>query len=163
MRLFKLFVALFVSSCLIGWVGTAFAKDLSDRLGLGFSNEFTGATREVPAISVKYGLSKDLHVSAAMGFNTATPSDFVLGGKVYKNIFYETNLNFYMAGGLAYLKNNKSAVEILGLLGAEFFIPGIDSLGFLFETGISANNVEDNFALKTVGFTFLNAGMHFYF
>lgn len=144
---------------------SAHAKDLSGRLGVGFTNEFANSTwqRPVPAISAKYGASKDLHVLGAVGFNTADPAAFTLGGKIFKNIFYETNLNFYAAAGLAYLKLQDSGIEALGLLGAEFFIPGLDSLGFLFEGGVSATNITGEFALKTVGFTFLQAGMHFYF
>ncbi|MBI3542375.1 MAG: hypothetical protein HY075_03760 [Deltaproteobacteria bacterium] len=144
---------------------TASAKDLSGRLGIGFTNDFSNSTaaRNVPAVSVKYGASKDLHVLGALGFNTLDPASFTLGGKIFKNIFYETNLNFYSSVGLAYLKDAKSGIEILGVLGCEFFIPGIDSLGLLFETGVSASNVTGSFAIKTVGYTFINAGMHFYF
>lgn len=157
---------------LIGLVGLSFfytpdtfAKDLSGRLGVGFLSEFSNTTadRNLPALSVKYGATKDIHLQGALGFNTFSPASFTLGGKVYKNIFYETNLNFYVAAGLAYLKATNSGVEALGLFGCEFFIPGLDSLGLLFDAGISANNVTGSFVLKTVGFTFINAGMHFYF
>ncbi|MEW6055891.1 MAG: hypothetical protein AB1540_04680 [Bdellovibrionota bacterium] len=141
------------------------ARDLSGRLGFGFTNEFSNSTisREVPALSTKYGLSKDFHLQAILGFNTESPAAYTLGAKAYKNIFFETNLNFYMAIGVAWLKAEKSGFELLGVLGAEFFIPGIDSLGLLFEAGVSANNVTGDFVLKTVGFSFIHAGMHFYF
>ena len=125
--------------------GAAFAKDLSGRLGIGFTNEFENSTaaRQVPIISVKYGASKNLHVLGGVGFDSLSPAEYTVAGKIFKNIFYETNLNFYTAAGLAYEKASQSGIEILGVLGCEFFIPGIDSLGFLFETGVSANNVPD--------------------
>lgn len=175
MRLFKPFMgrrkglsggifSAFVAAVLLT-AAPAEAKDLTGRLGIGFTNDFSNSTsnRLVPAISTKYGLSKDLHLLGAVGFNTQSPAAYTLGGKVFKNIFYETNLNFFMMAGLAYLKDVKSGVEILGALGAEFFIPGVDSLGLIFEAGASASNVTGSFVLKTIGYTFLHAGMHFYF
>lgn len=175
MRLFKPFIgfmrrlsggifsAFAVTVCLSGSV--AEAKDLSGRLGVGFTNDFSNSTsdRLVPALSTKYGLSKDLHLLGAVGFHTQSPSAMTLGAKVYKNIFFETNLNFFMSAGLAYLKEAKSGIEVLGVLGCEFFIPGIDSLGLMFEAGVSASNVTGSFVLRTIGYTFLHAGMHFYF
>lgn len=140
---------------------TLFAKDLAGRLGFGFVNEYSNG---VPALSVKYGLAKDIQVGGALGFTTTNPSDVLFAGKFYKNIFYETNLNFYSAAALAYLKKgDNSGIEILGVLGAEFFIPGVDSLGLSFEAGVSGSNITNTFVLKTIGYTFINAGMHFYF
>ena len=160
MRLFKLFVAIGLTAAAM-FASTAMARDLTGRLGVGFVNDFA---IPVPAISVKYGLSKDLHWQGAMGFDTGDPAAFELGTKLYKNIFFETNLNFFMAGGLAYLRRSKSAFEVQGILGAEFFIPGLESLGFLFEAGVSANNMKtSSFSLSTLGYSFFNAGMHFYF
>lgn len=175
MKLFKLFVEhrrLLNGGILSGFIAVLFlinsnahAKDLSGRLGFGFTNDFSNSSsdRMVPAVSTKYGLSKDFHLLGALGFDTKSPSAFTLGGKIFKNIFYETNLNFFTSVGLAYVKEAKSGVEVLGVLGAEFFIPGIDSLGLLFEAGVSASNVTGKFVLKTIGYTFLHAGMHFYF
>ena len=49
------------------------------------------------------------------------------------------------------------------LFGVEAFIPGIESLGFSMETGASFNNLSGSYAVQTMGVSFLNAGMHFYF
>ena len=174
MRLFKIFVpnltkfSVFVTALLVfsfQYSHSAQAKDLNGRLGVGFNNEYSNSTwsKPVPALSVKYGMTKGFHVQADLGFNTGTPSAFTLGGKFYRNIFYETNFNFYGAAAVAYVKAGEGGVEVLGLLGGEFFIPGVDSLGFLFEAGVSGTNITGSFLLKTVGFTFINAGMHFYF
>lgn len=141
------------------------ARNLSSRLGVGFVNQFSNSTtnRQVPAVSAKYGLSRDLQVSGFFGVNTNDPSGITLGAKGYKILFFENSLNFYLAGGAAYLKHGKPGLELLALFGAEFFIPGLDSLGLSFESGISLSNITGSFAVKTVGFTFLHAGMHFYF
>lgn len=157
MSLFKSLIVVFV----LFFAAPSWAKDLSGRVGLGFINEFSNG---VPAISLKYGMSKDIHWLAAFGVDTKTPTKTVAAGKFFKNIFYETNLNFYGTLGFAYLKDEKSGIEVLAALGAEFFIPGIDSLGLSFEAGVSAGNSRgDSFSVRTIGYTFLNAGMHFYF
>ncbi|OFZ21727.1 MAG: hypothetical protein A2X94_15685 [Bdellovibrionales bacterium GWB1_55_8] len=144
----------------------ALAKDLQGRLGLGYNSQFANATAEngVPGISLKYGLTRDLAAAAVLGMTTASPSNSVTAVKFFKNLFYETNLNFYFTTGAGILSGGgKSGVEFLGAFGAEFFIPGIESLGFSFETGGSLDNLGDGFALKTHGASFLDAGIHFYF
>lgn len=172
MRLFKPFVGervrekLIVLSLLFLAASPAYSKTLAGRLGVGFVNQFANSSsiREVPSISAKYGLTKDFNISLAAGFHTLSPTAFTVGAKVYRNIFFESNLNFYVALGLAALKGEKFGAELLGLGGAEFFIPGIDSLGLSFETGLSASTIAaQGLVLKTVGFSFLHAGMHFYF
>lgn len=165
MRLIKLFIGIFAVALasITVFNSTLKAKDLSDRLGVGYNAEYNSNVRPVPAISLKYGVSKELHVQADLGFNTADPTQLGLGAKLYQNIFYETNLNFYMAGGVAYLKDAKSGAEFLGVIGAEFFVPGVDSLGFLFEAGVSASNASGTFAIRSVGYSFIDAGIHFYF
>ncbi len=143
----------------------AYSRDLSNRIGLGYNNSFsnTSFNRLVPAISIKYGVSKDMAVAGLIGLSTVYPSVMTLGTKVFKNLFYENNLNFYTAFAIAYVKMLNSGVELMGLLGAEYFIPGVESLGLSFETGIGANNLNETFEIKTLGFTFLHAGIHFYF
>ncbi|HRK02382.1 MAG TPA: hypothetical protein PLH57_06915, partial [Oligoflexia bacterium] len=162
MRLFKHFRMVAMFLVLANLLATSvLAKDLRSRLGIGFVDQYSNG---VPALSAKYGLTKDLHIATALGFSTADRADVVFSGKIFKNIFFETNLNFYSALALAYLKHDeRSGIEILGVLGAEFFIPGVDSLGLSFETGVSGSNITNTFVLKTIGFTFLHAGMHFYF
>lgn len=139
---------------------------MQGRLGLGYNAEFANVTAEngVPAISVKYGLTRDIAAEVVAGVATTTPSNSVTGIKFFKNLFYETNLNFYfMLGGGILGGNGKSGAEFLGGFGAEFFIPGIESLGLSMETGGTFDNLGGSFVLKTLGVSFLNAGIHFYF
>lgn len=142
------------------------ARDLQGRLGLGYNSEFSNfsATGAAPGVSVKYGLTRDIAVEGVFGIYTASPTNSISAIKFFKNVFYETNLNFYFTlGGGMISAERKSAGEFIGAFGAEFFIPGIESLGFSMESGASFNNVSGSFALKTLGVSFLNAGMHFYF
>ncbi len=169
MSLFKAFLpAMALTVILTSLLGeSAHAKDLTGRLGIGFNNQF--ATRspfsfdDIPALSAKYSMTRDLAFAGVVGLNTKSPSGFTLGAKVFKNIFFETNLNFYVGGGLALLKRDATGFEFQGLFGTEVFIPGVDSLGLSFEAGLAAGNATGSFVLRTVGYTFLHAGVHFYF
>lgn len=144
------------------------ARDLTGRLGLGYNSEFANSdssiTGHVPAISLKYGISREFAIEGVVGFNTGSPANTVVGAKIFKNIFYETNLNFYyMAGGAAVQGNSKSGAQVITGFGVEWFFPGLESLGFAMETGASLDNLSGSYALKTLGVSFLNAGIHFYF
>lgn len=145
----------------------AHARDLQGRLGLGYNSQFVNSVvaSPVPGVSVKYGLSRDLAVEAIVGTKTSSPTNSVTGVKLFKNLFLETNLNFYMAlGGAIVSANRASGAEFLGVMGAEFFFPGLESLGFSFETGGSLHNLTGgSFSFRTLGVSFIDAGMHFYF
>lgn len=144
----------------------ALGRDMQGRIGIGYNAEFSNfqATNGVPAVSIKYALTRDIAAEGLVGISTATPGNSVAGIKLFKNVFFETSLNFYFMLGAAIIgADSRAAAEFIGGLGAEFFIPGIESLGFAMETGGSFNNVKGSFALKTLGVSFLNAGIHFYF
>jgi hypothetical protein len=157
----------FALSRVLSWLpifsATSHARDMQGRFGLGYNSQFaTGAG--VPGVSAKYALTRDIAFELAAGLNTASPVASFTGLKFFKNIFYETNLNFYFVlGGAMVSANNVTGAQFLGGFGAEFFIPGIESLGFAVETGGSLDNLGGSFALKSMGVSFLNAGIHFYF
>lgn len=142
------------------------------KIGLGYNGEFanTDQVNGVPGISLKYGLTRDIAASLIFGINTGSPKNTVFGGKFFANIFYETALNFYFFLGGALVNGASSAtattssgVDFISGFGAEFFIPGIESLGLSVETGASFNNISGSFAIRTLGVSFLDAGIHFYF
>lgn len=142
------------------------AKELQGRLGLGYNGQFSSssATNGVPAISMKYGLTRDLHSAFVFGTNTSAPTNTVAALKFFKNIFFETNLNFYFLVAAGYVSAaGNSGVEFLTGFGAEFFIPGLESLGFSTETGVAFGSATGSFALRSMGVSFLQAGIHFYF
>ena len=67
-------------------------------------------------------------------------------------------------GGLGIINsNNIPGIEFLMGVGVEFFIPGLESLGLSMETGATFDNGNGNYAIKTLGVSFLDAGIHFYF
>lgn len=139
----------------------AWSRDLQGRLGLGYNQQLVS---DVPSVSLKYGFTRDLAGQLIFGANTRTPSRNGYGLKFFKNLFFETNLNFYMMGGAALVQaNSQSGTEFLAGFGVEFFVPGLESLGFSFETGGSLNNLGGGYAFRTLGLSIINAGMHFYF
>lgn len=142
------------------------ARDLQGRLGLGYNAQFVNTTARngVPAVSLKYAFTRDIGTELIVGVATNTPTNSVFGAKFFKVLFFETNLNFYsMIGGGIVTAESRTGSQFMGGFGAEFFIPGLESLGFAMETGGSFDNLSGSFALRTMGVSFLNAGIHFYF
>jgi hypothetical protein len=153
----------------------ASAKDMTSRLGIGYSDSFSVS---MPSIAAKYYSSQDLAFSAALGIDTNSTnttngnSNFGLGAKIYKSVFLEENLDFYMGGGASIVSisptsggtgNTNSGFELSGFFGTEFFIPGIDSIGINFQAGIGVTSLSSGVRFRTIGDTPLKAGMYFYF
>lgn len=145
--------------------GFAEEKNLKNRLGIGYTSQIAvDANDTIPAIDVKYYMSKYSAVSAGVGFDTRSgDSRMGLGAKFYRNVFMESNLVFYMGVGFAYISHIATYLQASVFLGAEFFLPQLPSLGFSFETGIRGDDTTGSFAIRTTGDSFLTAGMHFYF
>jgi len=160
----------------ISFSTTSQAKDMTSRLGIGYSDSFSVST--LPSIAVKYYPSQDLALSAALGIDTNSTnsatgnSNFGAGVKLYKTIFPEDNMNFYMGAGAGLVSisptaggsgTTNSGFEMSGFFGAEFFIPGIDSLGINFQAGIGVTSLSTGVRFRTIGEHPLKAGMYFYF
>lgn len=144
----------------------AHARALPGRLGIGYNAQFANVTQEngVPGVSLKYSFTRDFGIETVVGVATTDPANTLFALKAMKVIFPETNLNFYGMLGAGYMTmSTTSAIQVLGGFGVEFFIPGLESLGFATEFGGSFDNVSGSYAIKTMGVSFLNAGIHFYF
>ena len=143
------------------------ARDLQGRLGLGYNAQFANqreANGNVPAIAAKYAVTKDLAVEGVLGVATTKPGNSVIAMKLFKTLFFENNLNFYgmLAGGLV-TASATSGIDLQGGFGTEFFIPGLESVGFSFEVGGELTNLSGSMVFRTMGASFLDAGMRFYF
>lgn len=144
----------------------ALAKDLSNRLGIGYKNQF-GA--DVPGVAVQYYPGSDLALSAVLGVDTqATQSRFGFMAKLHKIVFQEDNLNFYMGAGAGLLSQETagrtdSGFELMGFGGSEFFLPGLENLGFSFEMGVAVTSLSNGVRFRTFGDSPVRAGMIFYF
>lgn len=147
-------------------LSTAHAKDLHSRLGLGYNSQFANsqASGSTPGISLKYAFTKATAGALIAGVKTSSPVNSLVAGKFFQNFFFETNLNFYFMAGLGYVcGDSRSGIELLSGFGSEFFIPGVESLGFSVEVGGSFNTLSTTAAFRTIGVSFLDAGIHFYF
>lgn len=150
--------------CLIFLSFGTHALEKTNRLGLGMSNELKN---DLPALSFKIQKSKTFAYGGLLGLSTSDNSGgFGVGLKVYRNIFDEPQLNFYLAGMGAILSTKVNSTTYSGFqfdlsLGSEFHFTGLNSLGFSFEFGVSANKKKD-FVFETLGSQFLVAGIHFY-
>jgi hypothetical protein len=145
------------------------ARELLGRTGLGYNSQFASSSQSngVPGISIKYGLAPRSAIEMIAGFYSGTGGTGVAALKYSQTIRSDNYANFYFPLGIGYVSaNHTSGIEIIGGLGAEFFIPGVDNVGISFESGLSAENLTSSsgsFVLKTFGVSFVNAGMHYYF
>ena len=141
-------------------------KDLTNRLGVGYANQFSIGT---PAVAARYYPNPDLGVAAALGIDTNSgSSEFGLGVKVFRIIFKEQNLNFYLGAGGGLISQEVNSVsssgfELNGFAGVEFFFQGLESLGFIFETGIGIASINSGVRFRTFADHPVNAGIVFYF
>jgi hypothetical protein len=150
-------------------------KDMSNRLGVGYSDSFS--ISPLPSVAVKYYPNNDWALSLALGIDTNTlnsggNSDFGLGGKFYKTIFTESMLNFFMGAGAGLISQGpasggtgttSSGFELEGFGGCEFFIPGLENIGFDFLFGVGVTSISSGVRFRTIGESPLKAGMYFYF
>ncbi len=143
----------------------AIAKDLTNRLGVGVKQNSGINNSELLA---HYYPNPDYGVTAAIGIDTQTDySRFSANGGVRRLVFKEDNMNFYMGGraGIINYQNGsskQSGFEIYGTFGGEFFLHGLDSLGFNFEGGVGVVSGDD-VRFRTLGDSFTSAGILFYF
>jgi hypothetical protein len=144
----------------------AHARDLQGRLGVGFNRQFASSAYAggPPGAAVKYAFTREFAAEAVFAIATTNPGTSATGAKFFRNFFHETNLNFYsFLGGAVVASNTKTGADFLGGVGTEFFIPGLESLGFSMEVGASLTNLSGSFVFRTMGSSFLEAGMRFYF
>lgn len=163
MRRFRL---LLVSSLLPAlWPFAAPAKDMESRLGLGFRDSM--AIAGLPALAANYYPNPELGLTGALGIDTEeNNSKFGLQLGMRKRIFKEDQLNFFMGGAFTLLTQEiatvkKSGYELSALVATEFFLTGLENLGFNIEAGIGVSNV-DKVRFRTLGQSFLGAGIFFY-
>lgn len=168
----KIKINLIFLAAVLGGLGVSFtsqdlyAKDLSQRLGLGFKNN---TSQSIPSLAAVYYPSKDYAFTGGVGFDTKMNySQLQAHLGVRKMIYFENNLNFYMGAQWGVLNSENpidgknAGFELLAVFGTEFFFSGLDNLAFTLEGGLGANTVK-NTSLRTVADDPLRAGIIFYF
>ncbi len=144
------------------------AADLRGRMGIGASNQLANG---MPALSLKIQQSKTMAMGGVLGIKSDQNNTLYGAGlKVYRIIFDEPQLNFYMAGLAAtesYLDKSdkaKQGFQFDGTLGSEFHFTGLESIGFSFEFGLSVRHASDSggTSFQTLGDQIVKAAVHFY-
>lgn len=145
--------------------GAAHAKELGSRLGIGFRNAYAF---DLPAVAASYYPNSEFGVIGALGIDTQElNSKSAFTGGVRRIIFKEENMNFFMGGVLSFLSQEsagttESGFEMSALVGGEFFLHGLENLGFNFETGAGVTNMK-KVRFRTIGDHLFRAGVFFYF
>lgn len=146
----------------------AMAKDLVNRLGVGYSNQF-GLQNDLPSVAMRYYPNSDYGIMGALGVDTQKNySRFGFMAKIIKIIFKEDNLNFYTGAGAGIVSEeiagkNNSGFEMAGYIGTEFFLPGLENLSMSFEAGVGITSISSEVRFRTIGDSPLRAGITFYF
>jgi hypothetical protein len=143
------------------------AKDLRNRVGVGFNNQFGQAA----SLSARYGLPMpdqviNLQLEVLAGVDIASGSDTTdavsAGARLLYGLVAEDNMNLYAAAGLGWVSYGEtSAVRVQPGLSAQFFLFGLENLGFSADWGLSID-LGNPVALSS----FTSApgmGLHYYF
>ncbi len=159
--------------CIFGSTHDLWAKDLSNRLGIGYTRQLSV---DLPSITVQYYPKSNLGISMALGVDAQEDiSKFGFMAKAYRIVFVEQHMNFYFGGGAGIFSqespgfsagskagDNESGFALSAYGGGEFFIPGLDSLGFSFEFGVGVVSLSSHVRFRTLGTHPIRAGIIFY-
>lgn len=150
---------------LLGVCIQSHAKELNNRLGVGFSDQFS---EPMPSLALRYYPEPYLGVGAALGVDTEEDqSKFGFMVRLYRILYVEDHMNFYMgtsAGIISLEENNDSdsGFELSGYAGAEFFFSELQNLGFSFEVGVGVTSISSEVRFRTIGDHPWKAGITFY-
>lgn len=146
-----------------------FAKDLTSRLGVGYADQF-GIDGGLPSLALRYYPNREFGFAAHLGVDTEKDdSKFGLMVKAFRIIFEEDHMNFYLGAGAGLISreqiggSNESGFDLSGVFGAEFFLSGLESLGFSFEAGVGVTSISSETRFRTIGDHPMKAGLIFYF
>lgn len=144
----------------------AAAKDMTHRLGVGFKNNTSAS---VPSLAAVYWPNRDYAVTGGLGFDTRKSyNSLQANAGLRKMIYFENNLNFYVGGQFGFVSfenpvdGKDNGVELLAVMGTEFFFSGLENLGFTLEAGLGLSTAGDT-RFRTVADDPVRAGVVFYF
>ena len=106
-------------------------------------------------------------MGAMFGLKSGDDTNYAAGLKLFRIIYDEPQLNFYLAGlgGIYNYQDGsetESGYQFDGTFGTEFHLQGLESVGFSFEFGLSFNKFNGTTNFETVGYDILTAAVHFY-
>lgn len=142
----------------------ASAKDLGGHVGVGAEQSLGGLS----ALSLRYGfptgkptLNIGVGVDAGVDAISGGTTDFYGGARLYFGVVAEDNMNLYLGAAAGYASTGgNTAIRVAPNIGAEFFLFGLDNLGFLAEMAV---NVDIGGATEISTFGSPAVGFHYYF
>lgn len=143
----------------------ASAKEMVNRLGIGVKRD---TSINIPSLAVSYYPTSEIGLTGGLGIDTQKDaSAFSFNAGVRRIVFKEDNLNFFMGGeiGLVNLEivgEKQSGFMLSGLFGTEFFLAGLENLGFSFQGGVGVVSLKD-VRFRTVADGLLSGAIIFYF
>jgi hypothetical protein len=168
----KLFAFFLVTSLLLAFsVVQAEAKDLAERVGLGYNAQIAFEDYQIAGPSIKYVISPEIVVQGVFAFSNYSNAEdltvLLFGGKFLYNAIQEDNMNFYAGGGFGVISVSNAVEEtgiiVIGCVGEEFFFSGLPNLGFAAEMGLMIASMGDLGTYVGTYGGFLNLGIHYYF
>lgn len=155
-------LAIMALSCLSAT--DAQAKDLSGRLGVGFNNQFAGLSSLSARWNLPSSTDTSIAIEANLGFSMMAGSDdaFFAGGRGLYGIVKEDNMTLSVGAGVGFLSEaTQTAFRFQPVMSAEFFIYGLENLGFLLEWGVNFDLSSETEIHTMSGSPSL--GLHYYF
>jgi hypothetical protein len=162
----------------------ASAKDLTDRVGVGYSATFSGSPDALSSVSARYWVSQEIGVEGDLGLLINSPkggsssTNFGIGATGLYSFIDEPNLKLFGEGGLAFGSVGVTTVSATGVasttgetavglnagMGIEFFLVGLPNLGWTTELGLNYTTVSKvGSALSLGGGDFATFGIRYYF
>ena len=166
--------SIFAAILLLCTAGAAEGRELANRLGVGYADQF-GLNNTMPGIAARYYPTSDIGVMGVIGVDTKKDqSQFGFMAKLFKIIFKEDNMNFYVGAGVGLVSQqstdgttsqirNDSGFMADGYFGTEFFFSGLENLGFAVEAGVGVTSISSQVRFRTIGDSPFRAGITFYF
>ncbi|MCL4558489.1 MAG: hypothetical protein M1491_07660 [Deltaproteobacteria bacterium] len=170
----KLVYAVTITSMLIA--PNAMAKDLTQRLGVGFNSQM-GVTQRLDAASVRYWMDQDMAIQGDLAFLSLSPINdsgqtaLGIGGKFLYNLVEEENMSLYAGGGIYVFDQPvdtstgirmKAGFSIGALGGMEFFFQGLPNLGFNVEIDLGVKHLDGYGTTFGISADSIDAGVHYY-
>lgn len=140
-----------------------FSADRRGHLGLGFNNQLKN---DLSTLSIKFQGSRTFAFETLAGFKSSDNGGYGLGIKIYRILFDEPQLNFYMGTLLAMEQKKTAGVGESGFqfdltFGSEFHLSGLRSLAFSIDFGASVYKF-DELIIETTTSGFVSAAIRFY-
>lgn len=163
MKFLRITLALAIMSLFSSLVS---AKEMPQRLGVGVKNN---TSESLPSLAAIYHINGLTAVTGGVGVDTKKDySKFQINAGIRHVIFHESQLHYYAGGQLGLVtfeepvNGKENGFEANFLMGVEFFLTGLENVGFSFEGGLGLSSVKDT-RIRTIADDPFRAGMIFYF